>query len=153
LAAEPGPIVGGRLISALPGPVTITALTPPDSAFLAWSTGSGAGDWTDATTRLSDLPPIYSTSWLQQGTHVFSGRLYPGPTGYQMVHTGTDKHLLIDVVPSGQVVSAHAFAAVFPGPGNTVNVGFLTSPTSPLFSNFLDYPIRVLISNVCAVAK
>jgi hypothetical protein len=40
-------------------------------------------------------------------------------------------------------------AAVFPGENNTARIGYAVPAGGPLSSNFLDYPVRILVGNIC----
>jgi hypothetical protein len=44
---------------------------------------------------------------------------------------------------------AYRPAAIFAGQDNTARIGFNTSLSAPQSTNFLDYPIRILVGNVC----
>jgi len=61
----------------------------------------------------------------------------------------TQRHLIrTGGVPGELAIEKNARqAVVFAGPGNSVLIG-LTDSAAPLSTNFLDYPIRILVSNV-----
>jgi hypothetical protein len=157
------PIIGGALFVASPGTVNMTfhgSNTPPTVLMpgvgmvpfnwhltVGWSTGSGPIDlaWRakgftfPVVDGFSSVPrdSVLSTPDLTAGTLVFAQAAIVCCEGD-----------IVTGLPGKNTVGRNTIAAVFPGPGNTARIGF-PAPNRTQFSNFLDYPLRVLISNVC----
>jgi hypothetical protein len=170
------PIVGGHLFVASPGPVQTTFLGASPATLeswvlvTGWSTGPGAFDYAEAQNPFfANVPPpkgsgdsnassgsTHSTPALAANTLVFvlgdwhRLGIFDTVLNYERDHTG----LLPLFKDFGR--SAHfASAVVFPGPNNTAQIGIPPSTSlgisRPAFTwtTILDFPIQILVSNVC----
>jgi hypothetical protein len=157
------PIVGGTLYVAVPGQVQTTLLgrnVPISQGWLyitLWSTGPGPQDWASAGDDWMYVPPpggpsnanigrrLSPTPVLAADTVVYSRTIWFTNNDSPGAMTLTGQPQPKDF---GNTRDPRYLAAVFPGPGNTAMIGF-SLLGAPLPANFLDYPLRILISNVC----
>ena len=88
-------------------------------------------------------PALSANNVVIIGTHIFSNFDFNDPNPLNLLaHTGD--------MPVGFLTTQPArFAAMFPGPNHTVGIGFPMDHFAPMSSNFLDYSIRIIVSNVC----
>jgi hypothetical protein len=159
------PIVGGTLYTAMPGPVSMQLVADRTGSSLNWflplrwrtgpldldyestlqqlgRTNSPAWSNNAPGTTLSS-PALPARNVIIIGAHIFSDFNFSDPNPLNLlVHTGD--------MPVGFLTEQPIRAAViFRGANQTVGIGFPIDHFSPVSSNFLDYPIRILLSNVC----
>jgi len=186
------PVVGGTLVVASPGPVTVELLADTTPASLDWylplswktgprildysssdghvysckvggniSCGYTAADFSGRVGKaLAHPAPSGEPGWSNNapGTRISSPALTAGTTVFLAASTysefdpaygWTQRHLVRTGGAPGELLNelSPRNAVVFAGPGNTVRIGFTDSGSEPS-ANFLDYPIRIQVSNV-----
>jgi len=77
-----------------------------------------------------------------------------GPRQLDLVHTGgipaqLPLFFLREPMDRGLVTLPLRSAAIFTNGDGTARIGFTGSASSPFSSSFLDYPIQILVGNVC----
>jgi hypothetical protein len=173
------PVPGGRLLVAQPGTVTlsyvgqISQLSVDWQMIFGWSTGPGPLDFVrfnvegglphtsgsgavgpPAYAHTSGTPHNLGAQWIAEipaGTLVFAetllfnSRIGDANATIHQLHTGLDNKQ----IAFSSLNSSSASGAVAALSGGGAIVGFPLLPTSSPFNSILDYPIRILISNVC----
>ena len=163
---------GARLLVAAPGGVTVTyaglttQLAVDWRATFGWSTGAGPLDFV----RFSDLGSpgtgdgyfshlngtalnlsaglgtvLAANTLVFAEATLFSPRLGADGARWDLVHTGVDGKQI--AFPG--LASATPAAAAVQLTGNRAMVGFPLSAGAGPFASIFDYPIRLIISNVC----
>lgn len=175
--AQSSPIIGGTLYVAQPGPVSmsIQGLDAPSSFSwliqMGWSTGPGAGDFATATqdilttghsgvlsgqgnTLSLTSDSMVSSSSLAAGTAVF---LWNNASTCMGAACSSPESVRTGLPPAKEIFFGgfplFATAAIQPGLDGTAQVGFPLSGASNPLADILDYPVRVLLSNVCVQAN
>src|SRR5262249_22009916 len=133
---------------------------------LAWSTGPGAFDYarssqefawnavpaagtTITTPALAANTPVYVTTSFGPRLNQFDALEMTRYLPPKQFLTGPPAVGSISPIPE---VPLSNFARVFPGTSaNNVRVGFGFTHQVTELGNFMDYPIRILVGNVCAV--
>lgn len=163
---------GARLLVAAPGGITVTyagettQLSVDWQATFGWSTGAGQLDFVrfsdlgapgtgdgyfshlngtalNLSAGLGTVLPVNTLVFAEAA--LFSPRLGADGARWDLVHTGTDGKQIS--FPGLASVSASAVAVQLAG--NRAMVGFPLSAGAGPFASIFDYPIRLIISNVC----
>jgi hypothetical protein len=142
------------------GPGDQDYAAPGDSRMICTASGSCTSTTADLTQRLGRTnspawsnnspgttltsPILPANNVVIIGAHVFSD-FNPDPHANVLNILGYTGD-----IPVGFLTLQPArFAAIFPGPNHTVGIGFPMDHFAPMSSNFLDYSIRIIVSNVC----
>lgn len=171
-ALAQSPATGSRLLVAAPGGITVTyaglttQLGVDWQATFGWSTGSGPLDFvrfsdlgvpgtgdghfshlngTDRNLSVGMGTVLSANTLVFAEATLFSPRLGVQGARWDLVHTGIDDKQI--AFPG--LASTTAAAAVVQVAGNRAMVGFPLSAAAGPFASIFDYPIRLIISNVC----